>query len=64
MSQSRRTHVRTAGALRVSGEILAHVGEGVVVVSADGVIIFSNPRFEQMFGYSSGELFERSRSRL
>ena len=58
MSQSRRTHLRTAGALRVSGEILAHVGEGIVVVSvSDGAIVFANPRFEQMFGYSSGELF-------
>jgi len=43
--------------VRLSNEILSHVGEGVVLIRvSDGVIVFNNPRFEQLFGYSSGEL--------
>ncbi len=53
----RRTQRQAAEALRLSSDILSHVGEGVVLVRAsDGVIVFCNPRLEQMFGYSSGEL--------
>ena len=53
----RRTHRRTEEALRLSSEILGHVNEGVVLIRAhDGVIVFTNPRFDEMFGYPSGEL--------
>ena len=44
-------------ALRLSSDVLSHVSEGVCLVRAsDGVIVFSNPWFEQMFGYPTGEL--------
>jgi len=43
--------------LRLSREVLSHVSEGVCLVRAsDGVIVFSNPWFDKMFGYLSGEL--------
>ena len=51
------THRRANETARLSNEILNHVSEGVFLIRAsDGVIVFCNPRVEQMFGYSSGEL--------
>ena len=56
----RRTHLRTEQALRLSDEILSHVSEGVSLIGiSDGVILYNNPRFEQMLGYSPGELLGR-----
>ena len=48
---------QTEEALHLQSEIVAHAAEGVHLVRAkDGVIIFANPRFHEMFGYSPGEL--------
>jgi len=41
-------------------EILAHIADGVSVVSpVDLVILYASPRFEAMFGYGPGELTGR-----
>lgn len=41
-------------------QILSNIDEGVYLVKAsDGLIVFTNPRFESMFGYDSGELIGR-----
>ncbi|MBF0520197.1 MAG: PAS domain S-box protein [Nitrospirae bacterium] len=47
--------------LRLQSEILANVSEGVILIKAsDGTILFTNPKFEQMFGYNEGELICRN----
>lgn len=43
--------------LRLQSEIIANLAEGVYLGRADdGVIVFTNPAFEKMFGYGSGEM--------
>jgi PAS domain S-box-containing protein len=43
--------------LRFHSNILKNLGEGIILVrTGDGVIVFTNPQFERMFGYESGEL--------
>src|SRR5262249_6686586 len=43
--------------LRLQATIATHLSEGVFLVRAsDGVIVFANPRFEEMFGYDTGQL--------
>ncbi|MDH3392647.1 MAG: PAS domain S-box protein, partial [Desulfobulbaceae bacterium] len=44
-------------ALRLQGEIMANMAEGVYLIRAtDGIIVFNNEKFEQMFGYAPGEM--------
>ena len=44
--------------LRFHSNILKNLAEGILLIRADdGVIVFTNPQFENMFGYESGELF-------
>lgn len=43
--------------LRFHSETLLNLSEGVLLTRTDdGIIVFANPRFEQMFGYGSGEI--------
>lgn len=43
--------------LRLSAEITRNMAEGVVLVrNSDGVIVFTNPRLDELFGYATGEL--------
>ncbi|MFH1723063.1 MAG: PAS domain S-box protein [Elusimicrobiota bacterium] len=43
--------------MRLHGEIMANVGEGVYLIrAADGTILVANPKFEEMFGYGPGEM--------
>lgn len=43
--------------LRFHSEILKNLSQGIVLVSAgDGMIVFTNAQFDQMFGYEAGEL--------
>ena len=43
--------------LRLQSEILANMNEGVLLIKANnGVIVYANHRFEDMFGYDHGEL--------
>ena len=42
--------------LRLQSEITENMFEGVILTRAsDGVIVYANPRFEQIFGYDPGE---------
>lgn len=43
--------------LRLHSEILGNLSEGIFLIRvSDGTIVFTNPQFERMFGYGSGEL--------
>ena len=43
--------------LRLRSEMLENMGEGVYLIRTDdGIIVYANPRFEEMFGYESGEM--------
>ncbi len=44
-------------ALHLQSEITTNMSEGVYLVrSSDGVIVYTNPRFEEIFGYGPGEM--------
>ncbi|WP_413171500.1 PAS domain S-box protein [Anabaena azotica] len=43
--------------LKLQAVITSNMAEGICLVKADnGVIVYANPKFEQMFGYDPGEL--------
>jgi PAS domain S-box-containing protein len=45
---------------RLLSEISAHAAEGISLVRAsDGTIVYTNHRFDEMFGYAAGELIGR-----
>ena len=51
---------RTEKTLELQGVIVRNMAEGVCLVRAvDGVIVYTNPKFESMFGYAPGELLEK-----
>jgi len=44
-------------ALAFQGEVMRNMADGVVVLrNSDGTMVYTNPRFEEMFGYDQGEL--------
>ena len=43
-------------ALQTQAQVLANMAEGVVVTDGQGNIVYTNPAFDQMFGYEPGEL--------
>lgn len=48
---------RTERMLELQAVITSNIAEGVCLIRADdGVIVYANPKFEQMFGYESGDL--------
>ena len=48
---------RAEEALRLQSEILQNITEAVYLIRAsDGVIVYTNPSFERLFGYGPGEL--------
>jgi PAS domain-containing protein len=48
---------RAEETLRLQGQVAANLAEGVGLVRArDGVIVYTNERYEQLFGYGPGEL--------
>ena len=48
---------RAEEALRLQSEILENITEAVYLIRAsDGVIVYTNPSFERLFGYRPGEL--------
>ncbi len=55
---------RTEETLRTHSQILYSMAEGVAFVDAEGVIRYTNPSYEHMFGYSSGELIGQHVSTL
>jgi len=43
--------------LRLQAQVIANMAEGVVIVDTEsGNLVYANPRFEQMLGYSSGAI--------
>jgi PAS domain S-box-containing protein len=51
---------RAEETLRLQGQVAANLAEGVGLVRArDGVIVYTNERYEQLFGYGPGELLGR-----
>ncbi|MBA4405882.1 hypothetical protein C0389_01275 [bacterium] len=43
--------------LHFANEIISNMEEGVYLIRAsDGIIVYTNPKFDRMFGYESGEL--------
>ena len=50
-------HRRSEESLRLHQKIIENMAEGVFLIRAsDGVIVYTSPTFERMFGYGSGEL--------
>ena len=48
---------RAEEALRLHSEMMKHIAEAVYLVRAsDGVIVYTNPAFEKLFGYDPGEM--------
>ncbi len=48
---------RAEETLRFQAEIIATLSEAVYIIRAsDGVIVYTNPKFEEMFGYEPGEM--------
>ncbi|MEH1932561.1 MAG: ATP-binding protein [Nostoc sp.] len=55
--QTQLTLLEQAQMLELQAIITRNMAEGICLVRADnGVIVYANPKFEQMFGYDSGEL--------
>ncbi|MBF0566094.1 MAG: PAS domain S-box protein [Nitrospirae bacterium] len=51
--------------LRLQSEIIMNMEEGVVLIKAcDGKIVYTNPKFNRMFGYEEGELTGKDISRV
>ena len=51
---------KTEEALYLQGEIMANMAEGVYLIrAADGIIVFTNEKLEEMFGYGPGEMIGR-----
>ncbi len=50
-----RTHAEKA--LELQGLITKNIAEGIGLIrAADGIFVYANPKFEQMFGYEAGEM--------
>ncbi len=57
IDQAHADFARAEEALRLDSEIINKMEEGVSLVRAiDLVIVYTNPKFEKMFGYGQGEL--------
>jgi len=47
--------------LRLQIEIMRNMAEGVILIRvSDGAIVYTNPKFEEMFGYGLGELIGKN----
>jgi PAS domain S-box-containing protein len=46
--------------LQLQAAIIDRLGEGVMLITRDGTILFANPAFEKLFGYGGGELKGRN----
>jgi PAS domain S-box-containing protein len=57
LEQSESERTRVDDLLRLHSEIVAHMVESVHLVRVDdGVIVYTNPRFDSVFGYDPSEL--------
>ena len=58
-------HKQAEEAIRFQSEIIGNMAEGVNLVrSSDAIIVYTNPKFDEMFGYDQGELIEKHASVL
>lgn len=58
-------HKQAEEVLRLQGEIAANMAEGVQLTrTVDAKIVYTNPRFDEMFGYDQGELIGKNVSIL
>ncbi|KAA3615351.1 MAG: PAS domain S-box protein [Calditrichaeota bacterium] len=55
---------KVEGDLKIQAEILNNMAEGVNVTDGDGIIRFTNARFDTMFGYKRGKLIGKQISKL
>ncbi|MCX6152957.1 MAG: PAS domain S-box protein [Candidatus Kapabacteria bacterium] len=56
---------RDEAILRLYGEMIKNMSEGVQFSGfGDGLVYFTNPKFDQMFGYGSGEMIGRNISTI
>jgi PAS domain-containing protein len=57
-TERRASELRNSGEkMRIDSEIIAHMSEGVILVRAsDSVMIYTNPKIEEMLGYGTGVL--------
>ncbi len=56
---------RLEESLRLQSQIVTHMAEGVCFIRArDAMVVYANSTFESMFGYFSGELFNKPLSIL
>jgi len=56
-AEARRARKQAEETIRLQGEIVQNMAEGVQLVrSSDGAIVYVNPAVERMFGYDAGEL--------
>ncbi len=55
---------QTEEALETQVRVLESMAEGVVVTNNKGIIVFTNPAFDAMFGYQPGELVGKHASTL
>ena len=52
--------IRAEHAIRLQSEIINNMAEGVNLTRAsDARIVYTNPKFDEMFGYGTGELIEK-----
>jgi len=57
ISERKRIEEELYSTLRFQSEIAQNIAEGISLVRAeDGLIVYANEKFEQMFGYEPGEL--------
>ena len=50
-------HKQNESELRLQGLIAKNMGEGICLLRAsDNIMVYTNPKFEQMFGYAPGEM--------
>jgi PAS domain S-box-containing protein len=49
---------RSEAEIMLQSEIMSHMAEAVYLVRmGDGIIVYANTRFEELFGYTQGEMF-------
>ncbi len=47
--------------LRLQSEVMTNLAEGIILTRVDdGTIMYTNPRFEEMFNYNTGELISKN----
>jgi len=50
-------HTLVEDRIRLQSQVIEIMAEGIILIRAsDNIIVYTNPRFEQMFGYKPGEL--------